>query len=47
MTKYIDDKGLQQALEKTKAYVDDKSVIIDTDLNTAITNIFGSDYSIL
>lgn len=31
----------------TKKYVDDKSVIIDTDLNTTITNIFGSDYSIL
>ena len=31
----------------TKKYVDDKSVIIDADLNTTITNIFGSDYSIL
>lgn len=31
----------------TKKYVDDKSVIIDTDLNTAIINIFGSNYSIL
>lgn len=31
----------------TKKYVDDKSVIIDTDLNAAVTSIFGSDYSIL
>ena len=31
----------------TKKYVDDKSVIVDTDLNAAVTSIFGSDYSIL
>ena len=31
----------------TKEYVDTQTTIVDTDLNTALTGIFGSEYSIL
>lgn len=31
----------------TKKYVDDQIVIVDTDLNDAMVNIFGAEYSIL